>query len=165
MNRVPAGTLVLEPQLAVHAAQMFEMLSDPAIYEFENTPPVSAASLAERFARLESRVSPDRTEQWLNWVIRLPTGALAGYVQATIAADGTAHIAYELGSAFWRQHIGSTVVRAMLAELSSTYGVCTFAATLKERNHRSLALLQSLGFELAGSNGSDEVVMRKSSAR
>ena len=101
MNRVPAGTLVLEPQLAVHAAQMFEVLSDPAIYEFENTPPVSAASLAERFARLESRVSPDRTEQWLNWVIRLPTGALAGYVQATIAADGTAHIAYELGSAFW----------------------------------------------------------------
>jgi [ribosomal protein S5]-alanine N-acetyltransferase len=164
MNHVRAGALTLEPQLAAHAAQMFEVLSDAAIYEFEGSPPVSAASLAKRFARLESRVSPDRTEQWLNWVIRLPSGALAGYVQATIAEDGIAHIAYELGSKFWRQRIGSAAVRAMLAELSSTYGVCTVAATLKERNHRSRALLRSLGFELAGSHGPDEIVMRKSSA-
>jgi ribosomal-protein-alanine N-acetyltransferase len=165
MNRVDAGTLVLEPQLSAHAAEMFEVLSDPAIYEFENSPPVSAVWLAERFARLESRASPDGTEQWLNWVIRLPTGALAGYVQATIASDGTAHIAYELGSRFWRQRIGSAAVRAMLAELDSAYGVQTFAATLKERNYRSLALLRSLGFESVGVNGSDEIVMCKRSTR
>jgi len=164
MNRVDAGTLVLEPQLSAHAAELFDVLSDPAIYEFENAPPVSAVWLAERFARLESRASPDGTEQWLNWVIRLPTGVLAGYVQATIANESTAHIAYVLGSKFWRQRIGSAAVRAMLAELASAYGVQTFAATLKERNYRSLALLRSLGFETAGVNGSDEIVMYKRSA-
>ena len=162
MNRITAGTLVLEPQIAAHAAEMFDVLSDPAIYEFENTPPRSAAWLADRFTRLESRVSTDGAEQWLNWVVRLPTGALAGYVQATIAGDRTAHIAYELASRFWRQGIGSAAVSGMLAELAATYGVCTFVATLKARNHRSLALLRALGFEPVGSTDTDEVVMCKS---
>ncbi len=147
--------------MAAHAAEMFSVLSDPAIYEFENSPPASAAWLTERFTRLESRVSRDGTEQWLNWVVRLPTGALAGYVQATIAADRTAHIAYELASRFWRQGIGSAAVSAMLEELAATYGVRTFMATLKERNYRSLALLHALGFELVGSRVADEVVMRR----
>jgi RimJ/RimL family protein N-acetyltransferase len=141
---------------------MFGVLSDPAIYEFENSPPESATWLVGRFARLESRVSPDGTERWLNWVIRLPTGALAGYVQATIARDGSASIAYELASKFWRQGIGSAAVNGMLDELAVTYGVRTFVATLKERNHRSLALLRKLGFARAGAGDPDEIVMRKS---
>ncbi len=161
MNRITTGSLVLEPQTAAHAAEMFEVLSDPAIYEFENAPPASAASLIERFTRLESRISPDSAEQWLNWVVRLPSGALAGYVQATITADRTAHIAYELASRFWRQGIGSAAVSGMLAELAATYGVSTFVATLKSRNHRSLALLRRLGFESLGSAAVDEVVMCK----
>lgn len=161
MNSVSAGPLVLEPQVAAHAAEMFDVLSDPAIYEFENSPPESAAWLAERFAKLESRGSPDGAEQWLNWVIRLPTGALAGYVQATIVRDRTAHVAYELASRFWRQGIGSAAVNGMLNELAATYGVRTFVATLKERNYRSLALLRSLGFEHTGPNNSGEIVMCK----
>lgn len=161
MNRVRSGPLVLEPQTAAHASEMFEVLSDPAIYEFENAPPQSEAWLAARFARLESRVSPDGRQQWLNWVVRLPTGALAGYVQATIDSHRIAHIAYELASKFWRQGIGSAAVNAMLKELETTYGVCTFAATLKERNYRSLALLRSLGFEHNGVNGAGEIVMYK----
>jgi len=161
MNSVDAGSVVLEPQIAAHAAEMFTVLSDPAIYEFENAPPQSVSWLTERFARLESRVSPDGAERWLNWVIRLPSGVLAGYVQATIARDRTAYIAYELGSKFWRQGIGSAAVTAMLKELAVNYGVCTCVAALKERNYRSLALLQSLGFERSGSNDADEVFMRK----
>jgi len=122
------------------------VLSDPAIYEFENSPPESLAWLEHRFAQLESRVSSSGQEQWLNWVIRLPSGALAGYVQATITRDRTAHIAYILGSRFWRQGIGSAAVRAMLSELAASYGVNTFAATLKARNYRSVAFLRNLGF-------------------
>jgi hypothetical protein len=38
-------------------------------------------------------------------------------------------------------------------------------ATLKERNYRSFAMLQSLGFERSGSNNSGEVVMRKGGQR
>ena len=161
MNTLNAGQLVLEPQRVEHAAEMFEVLSDPAIYEFENSPPQSLAWLEERFKRLEARASPDGTQQWLNWVIRLPTGALAGYVQATITRDRTALIAYELSSRFWRQGIGGAAVRAMLSELTATYGVRTFVAELKERNYRSAALLNSAGFERVGPHRGDEIVMQK----
>lgn len=164
MNRIHAGILVLEPQVAAHAAEMFEVLRDPAIYEFENAPPESAAWLEQRFARLESRGSADGKEIWLNWVIRLPTGKLAGYVQATVTPDHAAIIAYEISSRFWRQGIGSTAVKAMLQELAGTYGVQTFVATLKRRNHRSRALLQSLGFEYAGPRSDDEDVMRRAAS-
>jgi hypothetical protein len=79
---------VLEPQTVAHAEEMFEVLSDPAIYEFENEPPESLEWLRERYRKLETRRSADGTQHWLNWVIRLPTSELAGYVQATVHPDG-----------------------------------------------------------------------------
>jgi RimJ/RimL family protein N-acetyltransferase len=146
LNTLVAGDLVLEPQVAAHAAAMFPVLSDPAIYEFENAPPESQAWLERRFARLESRQSANGHERWLNWVIRLPSGELAGYVQATVTREFVACIAYELASRFWRRGIGSLAVGAMLAELRENYGVITFAAVLKSRNVRSAAFLRHLGF-------------------
>lgn len=137
---------MLEPQRAAHAAEMFGVLGDPAIYEFENAPPPSQAWLEQRYAKLESRRSADGSEHWLNWVVRLPTGELAGYVQATVMPSSRAFVAYEFASRHWRQGIGSRAVRAMLVELVEAYAVHTFVAVLKARNHRSLALLRSLGF-------------------
>lgn len=129
---------------------MFAVLSDPAIYEFENAPPRSEDWLAERFAKLETRASADGGERWLNWVVRLPDGALAGYVQATVLNSGSAFVAYELASRYWRQGIGSSAVEAMLGELKLQYSVREFIAVFKAKNYRSLALLQSLGFEQGG---------------
>jgi len=146
MRTLAAPPYVLEPQLAAHAQEMFSVLSDPAIYEFENAPPIDEEWLRKRFERLESRGSSDGTQQWLNWVIRLPGGKLAGYVQATVFQDGSAYVAYELNSHYWRQGIGSTSVRAVLQELHDQYGVATFIAVLKARNYRSEALLRKLGF-------------------
>ena len=171
MKTLVAGHLVLEPQIAGHAAAMFQVLSDTAIYEFENAPPESQARLEQRFARLESRRSADGHEQWLNWVIRLPSGALAGYVQATVTRESIAYIAYELASKFWRQRIGSTAVDAVLAELGTSYRVNTFVAVLKSRNVRSMAFLRHLGFAVEPPVGltpieheSDELVMYKAHA-
>jgi RimJ/RimL family protein N-acetyltransferase len=147
MRNLHTPRCTLEPQLEAHAAEMFAVLADPAIYEFENEPPSSAQWLAQRYRRLESRGPEDGSEHWLNWVVRLPAGALAGYVQATVLPSGVAVVAYELGSAHWRQGIGSSAVRAMLDELREHHGVHTFVAVLKARNFRSEALLRSLGFE------------------
>lgn len=149
MRALLASRCTLEPQLAAHATEMFATLSDPAIYEFENTPPTSEAWLRERFERLERRVSIDGRERWLNWVIRLPDGRLAGYVQATVRDDHTALVAYELNSHYWRRGIGTSAVRAMLLELRETYEVRTCIAVLKAQNHRSEGLLSKLGFEPA----------------
>jgi ribosomal-protein-alanine N-acetyltransferase len=161
MNRVRVGAIVLEPQIAAHAVEMFAVLSDPLIYEFENASPESLAYLTERFAKLESRASPDGAEQWLNWVVRLSDGTLAGFVQATITLDRTAQIAYVLAARFWRRGIGTAAVNGMLGELAATYGVRWCTATLKARNHRSRALLQRLGFESSRSEQFDEIVMHK----
>jgi len=166
MRTLAAPPYVLEPQIAAHAHEMFTVLSDPAIYEFENAPPIDEEWLRKRFERLESRGSSDGTQQWLNWVIRLPGGRLAGYVQATVFQDGSAYVAYELNSHYWRQGIGSTSVRAVLQELHDQYGVATFIAVLKARNYRSEALLRKLGFVPASAeqtaqhrDESDELVL------
>src|SRR5438034_4274821 len=100
MRVIETGSLTLKPQTAAHAEEMFAVLSDPAIYEYENEPPPSLEWLRGRFTKLESRRSPNGAEQWLNWVIRLPTSELIGYVQATLHPDGSAALAYELSCAY-----------------------------------------------------------------
>jgi [ribosomal protein S5]-alanine N-acetyltransferase len=162
-----AARCTLEPQLALHASEMFAVLSDPAIYEFENAPPPSEAWLHDRFTKLESRRSKDGSAHWLNWVVRLPGSELAGYVQATVEA-GIATIAYEFASRFWRQGLGSCAVDTMMNELVQAYGAQSCIAVLKAANYRSLALLNRLGFSLATARvrsragaEADEVVMSR----
>ncbi len=140
MRVVHARGVTLEPQTATHAAEMFEVLRDPAIYEYENAPPPSLEWLRKRFERLESRCSPDGDAQWLNWVIRLPDTSLAGYVQATVTRNGVGAIAYELASAYWGRGIARDAVRAMIAELAQHHGVRMLTAVLKRRNERSRRL-------------------------
>lgn len=168
MQTISTSLCTLEPLVAAHAQEMFGVLSDPAIYEFENEPPQSEAWLSERYTRLERRASSDGSQIWLNWVLRLPSGELAGYVQATLLPSGAALVAYELASRHWRKGIGSSAVSAMLDELQTLYGVRLFVAVLKAANHRSLALLRRLGFHPASSQQAlefgaepDEAVMVK----
>jgi [ribosomal protein S5]-alanine N-acetyltransferase len=149
MRIIHTPTLSLEPQITAHAEAMFKVLSDPAIYEFENEPPASLEWLRNRFAKLESRRSKDGSELWLNWVIRLPTNELIGYVQASVFSDSRALIAYELSSAHWRRGYGSQAVSAMLSELAEHYAVTSHCAVLKQRNFRSRLFLEKLGFAIA----------------
>jgi [ribosomal protein S5]-alanine N-acetyltransferase len=168
LQPILAHSLVLEPLVVGHAQEMFSILSDPAIYEFENAPPTSEAALARRYALLEERRSKDGNEAWLNWAVRMPSGELAGYVQATVLQSGAAYLAYELGSRHWRRGIGSRAVPAMMEELRVRYGVTLFIAVFKTANFRSRALLNKLGFEPASDeqnatfgHESDELVMVK----
>ena len=158
--------MALEPQLAAHAEEMFAVLGDPAIYEYENEPPSSLEWLRERFARLESRQSADGQQQWLNWVVRLPSAELIGYVQATVYPDGRAAIAYVLASRYWGRGLARRAVEAMIEELNQRHAVRTLSAVLKRKNIRSLRLLERLGFEVATAEmhtaleaESDEILM------
>jgi ribosomal-protein-alanine N-acetyltransferase len=149
MRVIDTGNLILEPQTTAHASEMFVVLSDPAIYEHENKPPPSLEWLRARFTKLETRLSPDGQEQWLNWVIRLPTSGLIGYVQATVGPAGRAGIAYELSSAYWGRGLAFEAVKAMISELVDNYGVQRISAVLKRKNLRSRRLLERLDFSLA----------------
>ena len=148
MQIVKAGDLTLEPQVAAHADAMFVVLSDPALYEYENQAPLSVQGLRERFLALESRQSRDGSQQWLNWVIRQPSSELIGYVQATIYADRLTAVAYELHSSYWGRGLASRVVGAAIDHLADQYQSRNFFAVLKKENRRSMRLLQRLGFTL-----------------
>ena len=149
MRVLTAAGLTLEPQVAAHADAMFAVLSDPAIYEFENAPPRSLEWLRERFTRLQTRVSGDGAQLWLNWVIRIASGELIGYVQATVHPGRSAGIAYELASAYWGRGFARTAVTTMIDELVTRYGVRRLNAVAVRTNQRSLRLLERLGFALA----------------
>jgi [ribosomal protein S5]-alanine N-acetyltransferase len=149
--RVVAGAgVTLEPQLASHAGELYPVISDPSLYEFiDSKGPASEAALRERLLRLESRLSGDGTEHWLNWVVRNPAGELVGYVQATVTPDHTAEIAYVLGRAHWRKGYAYAACSAMIEELRSSYDVTRLTATLDPANTASLALLKKLGLGFA----------------
>ena len=168
MRVIETAVCTLEPQLAAHAEAMFAVLSDPAIYEHENTPPASVDALRERYGKLETRRSGDGRERWLNWVVRLPNGELTGYVQATVHADGRAAVAYEFASRYWGRGLARAAVEAMIGELVAYYGVRTLSAVLKRSNERSRRLLERLRFALAspelhrqGSIDADELLMER----
>jgi len=153
MRPVATARATLEPQVAAHAAEMFAVLRDPRIYEYENEPPASEETLRERYAKLESRRSGDGREHWLNWTVRLHSGEAIGYVQATVEEGGRAFVAYVLGSRWWGQGLAQEAVRAMMDELRASYGVGHFVAVFKQRNQRSHGLLASLGFVHARLDG------------
>lgn len=168
MRTLTTPLCTLEPQHAGHAPELFEVLGDPAIYEYEGQPPPSLERLTAGLQRKQSRRSPDGSEHWLNWVVRRPDGALAGYVQATVLPGGEALVGYELASRHWRQGLGSAAVAAMLAEVTATCGVHRFVALLKRANLRSRGLLHKLGFtpmpaELAAAHDApaDEEVLHR----
>lgn len=144
--------LVLEPQVAGHTDEMFIVLSDPAIYAFENAPPSSADALRARYRALEARQSPDGQQRWLNWVVRLKDGGAAiGYVQATVLPDAAALVAYEFNSAWWGRGLAYESVAAAMRELREHLGVTRYGAVFKTTNDRSRRLLVRLGMRPAES--------------
>lgn len=148
MRALAADGLTLEPQVAAHAAELFPVLRDPSLYVFtDDKEPMSEDWLRERFARLESRQSPDGSQRWLNWLVRNADEEAVGYVQATVIGP-SAEIAYVLGLKYWRRGYGFAACQAVIAELSEAYAVTRITATLDPENLASLALLRKLGLGL-----------------
>ncbi|MBK8323496.1 MAG: GNAT family N-acetyltransferase [Betaproteobacteria bacterium] len=146
MKPIASRRLVLEPLVAGHAREMYDLLGDPAIYEFENAPPESLEWLEGYYRKLESRKSADGTEYWLNWVVRLPGERAMGFVQATVYRGGWADVAYVFSSAHWGRGYASEAVEAMMEELAACWGVVRCEAVFKSANLRSRRLLDRLGF-------------------
>jgi RimJ/RimL family protein N-acetyltransferase len=141
--------IILEPLMAAHAAELYEALSDPAIYAYiSGPPPESISMLTERYRRLESRVSSNGLEQWLNWVIRrIEDRQCIGYVQATIYPGNTADFAFVLAPPFWGLGLAHEASEIALTALFAEFRVATAFATVDKRNTRSCALLSRLGFQ------------------
>ena len=139
--------MTLEPRSVAHAEELFPVLAETALYEFlDEEPPESIEALQQKLARSESRRSPDGSERWLNWVVRDASGCVAGYVQATIAANRETNVAYAIGKSFWGRGIASEAVAQMLAIVATEFGIKRFFIVAERENRRSIRLAERLGF-------------------
>jgi RimJ/RimL family protein N-acetyltransferase len=145
-----AGALRLQPLVQAHAEALYPLLADPLLYTFmDHGPPASEAALQGVYAKLESRRSPDGTEQWLNWAVFDDQGQALGFVQATVLSGHRAWVAYVLGRAHWGRGHARAATAAMLSHLGQDHGVRHCLACVERANIRSLSLLHHLGFEVA----------------
>jgi ribosomal-protein-alanine N-acetyltransferase len=155
-----SARLQLEPLVAAHADELFGGLTDARLYTYTpDQPPLTLEALRARFARLETRQPPpgdgDRSEQWLNWLVRERAGARPlGYVQATVYADGRAAIAYVLLHHAWGHGYAREATQRMIDHLRER-GVRRFIATVDLRNAASVRLLEALGFTRRGGPAQD----------
>jgi [ribosomal protein S5]-alanine N-acetyltransferase len=144
---MPPALFTMEERRVAHASELFEVLRDPQLYEFlDESPPKSVQELAEKLARSELRRSPDGKEHWLNWVVRAESGAIAGYVQATVAESKETNIAYVFSTRFQGQGIASAAVGRMLQTVVAEYQATTLFIVAEAANLPSLRLAKRLGF-------------------
>ncbi len=139
--------LVLEPIVAAHADGLFPLLVDPLLYRYlDQPPPPSAEDLRRGYRQLESRLSPDGREAWLNWALLHPQRGLLGFVQATVIDDAQSWIAYVLGRAHWGHGFATRAVREMVAWLARERQVRRLLACVHQDNRASCAVVARLGF-------------------
>ena len=157
--RLLGPRLSLEPLTAAHADELFVQLSDPqAQLYIDNVLPPTVAELRERYRRLESRRSPDGSEEWLNWAVIL-NGRAIGFVQATVRARGRITLAYGVGRGYWSQGYGTEAVRTMVDFLDAHSPGALFEATVDERNVASLRLLERIGLEITNRNDPRNILL------
>jgi RimJ/RimL family protein N-acetyltransferase len=116
---IATDRLALIPLRPHHAAEMTEVLADPALYAFTGGHPPAAEELRARYERWTAG-SPTPAESWLNWVIS-DQYRLVGTVQATIttaAGRRTAEIAWIVGTQWQGRGIATEAARALVAWLA-----------------------------------------------
>jgi [ribosomal protein S5]-alanine N-acetyltransferase len=144
--------LRLEPLRASHAPAFFPFLQDARIYRYmPQEPPESLAVLEQRYQKLESRLSPEGDEAWLNWAARLKSSSqYAGWVEATVLPDATAMLAYVFFPDFWGHGLAAEACRRVLPVLFADYMLGAVIAQVDARNTASIRLLESLNFTRTG---------------
>ena len=138
--------LRLEPQVEAHTDALMRALSSPRTHEFvPGDPLVDREKFADRLKKLESRISPDGLQLWLNWTVFSGLEVI-GTVQAD-ATDSTssASIAYMFHPNSWGKGFAFEATSAMLEHLK-LQGITSFKAWSDTRNLASHKLLERLGF-------------------
>ncbi|MFI0981724.1 GNAT family N-acetyltransferase [Streptomyces sp. NPDC021093] len=138
--------LDLVPLAAAHAAEMAEVLADPALHTFIGGEPLSAEALHTRYVRLAAG-SPDPAVGWFNWVVRLrDENRLAGTVQATVEA-GVAEIAWVVGTGLQGRGIATEAARGLAEWLSRQPGIGALCAHVHPEHLASQAVARAAGLE------------------
>jgi RimJ/RimL family protein N-acetyltransferase len=138
--------LRLEPLRVDHAEEMTPVLADPGLYVFTGGEPPTTAVLDERYTAQVRGSSPDGSEAWRNWVVRLAeTGEAIGYVQATITpAEARADVAWVIGQHWQGRGYATEASLGMVAALADE-GVATITAHILAENAPSERVAKRIG--------------------
>ena len=114
--------LEVEPLGPGSADELFEVLDDVSLHGFVGGLPLDRTALADRYARLATRRSPDGSQVWANWVLRERlTGHPVGTLQATLPAagptSGFAEVAWVVGRSWQRRGLASEAARSLVDRL------------------------------------------------
>jgi RimJ/RimL family protein N-acetyltransferase len=123
------------------ADELFRVLDDARLHGFTGGAPLTRDELKARIAKWQIRASPDQTQLWLNWVVR-------------IAATGTM-IAYVTGTAYSGQGNATEASLAMCAALRERLGVEEFVAHIHPQHSVSRRVARRLGLAPTGTYDAD----------
>lgn len=145
---IDSPRLRLEPLRVAHAAEMVQVLADPALYRFTGGVAPTLPELEERYRRQVA--GPEgSSEVWRNWILRpVEGGEVIGYVQATIE-DERADVAWLIGSASQGRGYAKEAARAMCDWLIST-GVRELQAHIHPDHVASQRVARSIGLGDSG---------------
>lgn len=149
--------LVLTPLRAEDADAMLPVLQDRDLYSFTGGEPPSLDALRQRYARQAGGVSPDGSQLWLNWIVRV-FEVPAGYVQATIAprrGRAVAELAWVIGTRWQGQGLATRSALMMQTWLRER-GVDRFTASIHPQHAASAAVAARLGLRASGEETTDE---------
>lgn len=156
-DRIVTARLELAPLAVSDAEEMVAVLGDERLYAFTGGRPPTLAELRARYARLVVGRSPDGTEQWRNWIVRLGDGRAVGTVQATITDTGrAAEVAWVIAMAWQGQGLA-----AEAAEELEAGGVQTITAHVHPDHHASAAVAARAGLAATGELHDGERVWRR----
>ncbi|HSC02522.1 MAG TPA: GNAT family N-acetyltransferase [Solirubrobacteraceae bacterium] len=145
--RLESGRLTLEPLRVEHADELAPVLDDPKLHEFIGGRPASAGELRAQFAR-QTAGSPDPSERWLNWVMRLrATGEAVGTAQATVRGEdpgASADLAWVIGTAYQGQGLAKEAAGLVAGWLRGE-GVQRLGARIHPDHQASNRVARSIG--------------------
>lgn len=157
MTKPPASFPLLETRRLVlrdvrdgDVDDLFRMLSDPRVVEFDNWQPMKKRSEADRVARWMASLWPKRAG--VGWAILTGDGRFCGSIRYNWLNKRWRHgeIGYELLPEMWGKGIASEAVRAVIAFGHGPYGLHRIEAWTLPGNPASDRVLEKNGFAFEG---------------
>lgn len=143
---IETARLRLDPLSVDDADEMARVLADPSLYLFTGGEPPDVEALRARYEAQVRGRSPDGTETWRTWIVRLrATGEAIGYVQATIVdVRREADLAWVLGPDAQGRGLATEAASAVVARLADD-GVARFTAHVRADHAASEGVARRIG--------------------
>ncbi|MNI25892.1 ribosomal-protein-S5-alanine N-acetyltransferase [compost metagenome] len=141
----------LRPLAVIHALELFEIWTHPAVAPWLDAPPLSTPDDAEQLIELLRQMS--REEESLRWSIAAPGGRIigsCGYNQWQLSGAFRGEVGCELAPDCWGQGYMSEALRLMLKFGFGTMGLNRIEALCHPDNVRAEKLFKGQGFRQEG---------------